>query len=601
MNYYELLEIAENASREVIKAAYKAQVAKYHPDNVKSGNLEKMQELNVAFEILSDPVRRKEYDKKIKSQNDTDERKQENQEKQPQEVKMQEAWERYGMEESIAKPNKLKWYLSVPAIFVGLCLCTIPGVVLFVMRCFVLCKNKDLHHRKRKILNTGLMILVTAVLIFLGSTPSGTDDNAVESNTSQVSSVDVTTETEHPDAESASVKMSNKIEEQTSEIPEGEEDNQIGEKNLQTVIIGIEYEGGLFPSPSDAKEITIYLDDVKLGVLNQGEVINYEVSLEAGKHEIKTTRVWLDRDKLKFNVADTKDTMYPETYIGFHYKYHSLSSNGELKESSEFPRAYDENYYFVGALENQDGSSTIENTPVELSGLLEAEMTAQEIAGKIQSDYGTPMHFSEEEQGYEDSAGEVIVIDDGNGATGIMLMNTKKPSYSLRGIWCGMPLSDAYNHLLSQNDGTAIAVDDMDEFDYTFDFGGDLLGIVSGHSKVRAVLLMTNAFQEGDLSDGDGDMEENDSEYILPYSSESYYTEVDLEGFSENECRIARNEIYARHGRIFDDDKLQDYFEACSWYEPRVFGKEFSDSVLNDAERHNLDVIIQYEKTMGYR
>ena len=33
MNYYELLEITPNASREVVKAAYKVQVAKYHSED----------------------------------------------------------------------------------------------------------------------------------------------------------------------------------------------------------------------------------------------------------------------------------------------------------------------------------------------------------------------------------------------------------------------------------------------------------------------------------------------------------------------------------------------------------------------------------------
>ena len=58
MNYYELLEITPNASNEVVKAAYKAQVAKYHPDNVETGDIEKMKEINIAYETLSDPEKR---------------------------------------------------------------------------------------------------------------------------------------------------------------------------------------------------------------------------------------------------------------------------------------------------------------------------------------------------------------------------------------------------------------------------------------------------------------------------------------------------------------------------------------------------------------
>lgn len=65
MNYYEILQITPNASEEVIKAAYKALVKKYHPDNGAIDGIEKMQLINDAYRTLSDPFRRKEYDKTL--------------------------------------------------------------------------------------------------------------------------------------------------------------------------------------------------------------------------------------------------------------------------------------------------------------------------------------------------------------------------------------------------------------------------------------------------------------------------------------------------------------------------------------------------------
>lgn len=65
-DYYEILEVSRNASDEVIKTAYKSLVKKYHPDN--TGNIEddkKIIEIKEAYEVLSDPVRRKAYDKFI--------------------------------------------------------------------------------------------------------------------------------------------------------------------------------------------------------------------------------------------------------------------------------------------------------------------------------------------------------------------------------------------------------------------------------------------------------------------------------------------------------------------------------------------------------
>ena len=65
MTYYDILEISEKASIEVIRMAYKALAKKYHPDTFK-GNVEEtnshMIELNRAYETLSDPIKKAEYD-----------------------------------------------------------------------------------------------------------------------------------------------------------------------------------------------------------------------------------------------------------------------------------------------------------------------------------------------------------------------------------------------------------------------------------------------------------------------------------------------------------------------------------------------------------
>lgn len=85
--------------------------------------------------------------------------------------------------------------------------------------------------------------------------------------------------------------------------------------------------------------------------------------------------------------------------------------------------------------------------------------------------------------------------------------------------------------------------------------------------------------------------------YILPGSNKKKLDKQDLEGLSKQELRIARNEIYARHGRIFNDKKLQDYFESKSWYEGIIPAEEFSDSEeLNKIERENILFIKKYEE-----
>lgn len=67
-------------------------------------------------------------------------------------------------------------------------------------------------------------------------------------------------------------------------------------------------------------------------------------------------------------------------------------------------------------------------------------------------------------------------------------------------------------------------------------------------------------------------------------------TEDDLMGFTKAELRIIRNEIYARHGYIFDSKDLRDYFMKKEWYKPRT-----KNVKLSAIEQYNVNLIKQYE------
>ena len=60
------------------------------------------------------------------------------------------------------------------------------------------------------------------------------------------------------------------------------------------------------------------------------------------------------------------------------------------------------------------------------------------------------------------------------------------------------------------------------------------------------------------------------------------------------DLRVLRNEIYARHGRIFKDPELQKYFLAQPWYRPNP---DFKDDQLNETEAANLAKIKQAEES----
>lgn len=69
MTLYDILQVSEKAEKKVIESAYKGLVKKYHPDINKSpGAEQKMKEINSAYSVLRDPVKRLSYDLKLQSE-----------------------------------------------------------------------------------------------------------------------------------------------------------------------------------------------------------------------------------------------------------------------------------------------------------------------------------------------------------------------------------------------------------------------------------------------------------------------------------------------------------------------------------------------------
>lgn len=65
-----------------------------------------------------------------------------------------------------------------------------------------------------------------------------------------------------------------------------------------------------------------------------------------------------------------------------------------------------------------------------------------------------------------------------------------------------------------------------------------------------------------------------------------------LAGLSLHELRLLRNEVYARHGRMFRADWLQQYFYAQPWYTP---DENFKDEELSGSDKVNVETIVVYE------
>lgn len=82
----------------------------------------------------------------------------------------------------------------------------------------------------------------------------------------------------------------------------------------------------------------------------------------------------------------------------------------------------------------------------------------------------------------------------------------------------------------------------------------------------------------------------------LYFTDMKYYTEEDFRKDPPTVIHLAKNEIYAKHGYIFRDEDLNNYFMGCAWYQPAVSGSEFDDAVLNDFERENLKLLSALDK-----
>lgn len=91
------------------------------------------------------------------------------------------------------------------------------------------------------------------------------------------------------------------------------------------------------------------------------------------------------------------------------------------------------------------------------------------------------------------------------------------------------------------------------------------------------------------------------TDYILPYSDIEYISESELVGMDKRTSELALNEIYARHGRKFNDSSIQSYFNEKSWYDGFIEPEDFSDSVFNKYETKNIATIDSYMKKKGYR
>ena len=114
-----------------------------------------------------------------------------------------------------------------------------------------------------------------------------------------------------------------------------------------------------------------------------------------------------------------------------------------------------------------------------------------------------------------------------------------------------------------------------------------------------ALAIAALAFSFGRLSLGSSEAERaaieaqftnNEPCGDYPFTSLRKVVYADIDNLYAHELRIMRNEIYARHGYIFDSDDMRRYFSSKEWYRPIS-----KDVVLSEIEKFNVDYLKEIE------
>lgn len=303
MNYYEILEISKSATLEVIKAAYKAQISKYHPDNLETGDLKKAQQINEAYEVLSDPVKRAEYDKKIALDEGNDikngdekettkykdtptdnEKSSDEENKDSEKTDIVEETKDLGNSDSETKEENLKSlgvFFSLPVLYISLVVFFTVTIVLFIWRCYRLIRYKNIKKRKRHIVWT-VAFIITAMLFVAYALDSdeGEKVNVVNEETTIAESINSEKEksetknlsTEISTTEITTISSKNKGENKNKKQTEDENKNEIAIEKIPEYsdVVNSTAKYSYYENPYYTHALKRYVDFVNKAYKNGG-------------------------------------------------------------------------------------------------------------------------------------------------------------------------------------------------------------------------------------------------------------------------------------------------------------------------------------------
>lgn len=251
----------------------------------------------------------------------------------------------------------------------------------------------------------------------------------------------------------------------------------------------------------------------------------------------------------------------------------------------------------------------LEDGDVYVFSLQEQEVGSPlDLTWYIGDDLSQLQDLLEEEGHYLSRSNEVLKNTDGTidircceCADVIHVICIQRPmTYILEGVYPGMKLDDAIDSLEARayredRYGSAVGYDFKQYYD-----GSDCcvrLTYDEDETVIEVMMFQPEAVPFREDSCGICAPAVAESDYLLPESAERKLTYDDLEPLTHEELCFARNEIYARHGRIFAVKEVAEYFESKSWYHGTISPERFSVVELSEIEKYNAQLIKDYENT----
>ena len=109
-------------------------------------------------------------------------------------------------------------------------------------------------------------------------------------------------------------------------------------------------------------------------------------------------------------------------------------------------------------------------------------------------------------------------------------------------------------------------------------------------SRSKAAEASTKEEASDDEGEEDEESDYSGEDYIFPDSSDKEISKPDIENLSNEDLRIAINEIYARHGYTFpNNEEMRNYFQGQDWYEADPDMDDQKKVKMSKTEKKNLD------------